>query len=141
MTQLADAGPRSCIRCRQVEPNSYLLDQNHGGNGVPFWRDGMCTAQYLTRNHVSYHTARLGHPILPNRLPTYSLTGSARSAEVERLRNSIERASLLWAHRQDAGWLDAARQVLVIVNPEAPDHHQVQVSDDDVELFNIGATA
>lgn len=51
-----ETGPRSCLWCRDVEPNAWLLNNNHGEMGI---HRGHCAAQYLTRNHVRYHVKRL----------------------------------------------------------------------------------
>lgn len=51
-----DTGARSCIWCRSVEPNTWILNNNHTELG---FHAGHCMAQELTRNHVTYHVKRL----------------------------------------------------------------------------------
>lgn len=134
----------TCPWCGTNEPNEFLLQNNHwvkpeGHTGYDWCQaNGMCIAQSLTQNHVSYDCARLGHPILArNNQPDRPTTKKGRAAAIAQLRRDIERAAQLWSHRDDADWLDDARQVLLIVDPPAPTHHDVQVADDDTALFEV----
>ena len=70
----ADMQPHTCPACGTVEPNRFLLDNNHWPSML---RDGMCTAQQLTRNHI-WHAAV--HD--PNRLPEYLARGRALGLDV-----------------------------------------------------------
>lgn len=136
----ADGHPSSCRWCRE--------SQNRHGTGRTARFDdtsydwnlehGMCIAQDLTKNHVNYFTARLGYPILPRASEVGSPASKRdRSREIGELSRSIDRAAQIWVHRHDNGWLDDARHVLSLVDPQAPDHHRVQVADDDTALFEV----
>lgn len=134
--------PHTCPWCGTVEPNAFLLQNNHwvkppGHTGYDWCEaHSMCIAMALTRDHVSYHTARLGHPILPrNSQPDRPTTKRGREGAIAELHHSIARAEVLWADRTDTDWLDAARRVLDLVDPAPPTTHAALPASEDAALF------
>lgn len=62
----AQQRPQTCPACGVTEPNGFLLTNNHGARldpetltvqGIPR-PDGLCTAQWLVRNHITYSAQR-----------------------------------------------------------------------------------
>ncbi len=104
-----------CIWCRRPEANTYLLESNHWGRSYRVQTTGICIAQELTRNHVAYSVDQLGDGKVDRfGRPRDEVTLAQRDRYVEMLERDIERATLLWSHRDDIEWLDEARDVLVM---------------------------
>jgi hypothetical protein len=78
----------SCTFCRQQFHMSYICARMRHQFGE-YGHRGICQAQYLTRNHVTYYR---------------------QSGDIANLRLAVARARELWGHRPDTGWLDAAEE-------------------------------
>lgn len=80
----ADRQPQTCTHCGTVEPNAFLLRNNHGPEDI--W-DGRCMAQRLTYNHIWY-AARND----PERLDGYLARGRHLGLDVESIVNEARDA-------------------------------------------------
>jgi hypothetical protein len=130
--------PRSCLWCRDVEPNDFLEGNNHY---APMgWRVGHCVAQGLTRNHVTFAVTRLEKGGRDRHGNIKPLSTDGRESEVTSLARYIKRAEQLWGHRDDTEWLDEARQILAReTQPRRPlEHHDVAVGDQ-LDLFGAAS--
>ncbi len=135
--------PHACPWCGAVEPNAFLLQNNHWvetprGSGFDWCNEhGLCIAMDLTRNHVLYYARRLTDPTYGGELCACSSARHKPSADCARdgLTRAIARIEEVWPLPRRA-WVEAYR---ALATPKAaPEHHRVPASE---ELTLFGGAA